>query len=40
MSNEDNEMFDKFLQAMMQYEPSKRKNAKAMLNDPWLSNKA
>jgi hypothetical protein len=40
MSNVDNEMFDKFLRAMMQYEPSERENAKATLNDPWVSNKA
>lgn len=38
MSIKDYEPFEKFLQAMLRYEPSERKLPKELLGDAWLSN--
>jgi hypothetical protein len=37
MSEKDGENFQTFLRAMLQYEPSERKQPKELLNEPWLS---
>lgn len=38
LDGRNKELFPKFIRSMLQWEPEKRKTARELLGDPWLTN--